>query len=92
MRQTSPRIRDRQERALVLALSGMPVTKIADCLGYKTTSGAWKALRSAAARKTDTTPAAVQGHLRSFDKLLRAECQTRALQGVLADAAQHETD
>ena len=86
MRRTSPHIRDRQERALVLALSGMPVSKIAQCLGYSTTSGAWKALRSAAARKTDSTPKHIQSRLRDADQAHRMNCHARALQDVVVQS------
>ena len=86
MRRPSPHVHDRQERALVLALSGMPVSKIAQCLGYKTTSGAWKALRSAAARKTDSTPKRIQSRLRDADQAHRMNCHVRALQAVVAQS------
>jgi len=86
MRRTDPNTRDRQERALVLALSGMPVSKIADCLGYRTHSGAWKALRAAAARKTNSTPELIQNHLRESSTSIRRQSQARVLQDVLNSA------
>lgn len=84
MRSVSPRVQERQERALVLALAGLPFETIADTLNYATVSGAWKATRAAAARKVHLDPKAVQRKLSEREVQYRSEWHSRALQDLLA--------
>jgi hypothetical protein len=85
MRSVDSQVRQRQERALFLALSGVPLHVIASTLQYAGSSGAWKAIRSAAARKANLDPKIVQHQLAEREEHYRSECQSRALQDLLAD-------
>ena len=87
MRSVSPRLQERQERALVLALAGLPFETIANTLNYATVSGAWKATRAAAARKVHLTPKTVQEKLSDREMLYRSDWRTRALQDLLAGSS-----
>lgn len=87
MRAVSPSVQERQERALVLALAGLPIETIAATLNYATVSGAWKATRAAAARKVNLHPKTVQAKLSEREMLYRSEWHTRALQDLLAGSS-----
>lgn len=86
MRKTPVHTQERQDRALILALSGTPLPVIASALGYETSASAWKATRAAIARrKTSCTPAQVQERIAIREKHYRRRGRSMALRDVLFD-------